>query len=276
MKNKILVLGKGFLGKAFEKKGFEVWGKDKFEFKQNGEPLYLNKFKQYDAGMYEFMKHDVIINCVGKSNTRWCENPENWKETLFVNGEIPKILSEFCRREGKKFVHISTGCFYDKNDTLKREDDNLAIATHCNYTLTKLVGEKFCNLEKDLITRPRLYFGDFEDRNNLLCKIQKFPNFLVEQNSYTSVHVIVDAVSALLEAEQTGIFNVGCDGFASIEEMASWIGLPSREKITEKELHEKEGLYLVNNTMDITKLQKFYQPPKLKDEIIRCWSELKK
>lgn len=270
MKNKTLVLGRGFLGKAFEKKGFEVWGKDKFFFD--------NELGEYETNQQlhrlKVWEYNVIINCIGKSNTRWCEKPENWEEALFVNGSIPRCLSKYCGQKNKKFVHISTGCLYDRNDVPQKETD--FTATHCNYTLTKLVGEKGCSLEDDLIIRPRLYFGDFEDRNNLLCKLPRFERFLIEQNSYTSVHVIVDAVSALLEAEQTGIFNVACEGFASIEEMTGWIGLPSREKITEKELHEKEGLYLVNNTMDITKLQKFYQPPKLKDEIIRCWMKLKK
>ena len=271
-KHKILVLGKGFLGQAFEKKGYEVGGKDKFSLD--------NELGEYETNQQlhrlRVWEYDVIINCIGKSNTRWCEQPENWEETFNANAEIPRILSNYFGMTGKKFVHISTGCFYDKNDAPKREDDNLAIATHCNYTLSKLVGEHFCNPEKDLIVRPRLYCGDFGDKNNLLCKLSKFERHLTEQNSYTSVHVIVDAVSALLDAEQSGIFNVACDRSASVKDLAEWCGLPSRETISAEELRQQQGIYLVNNIMDISKLQKFYQPPKLKDEIIRCWSGLKK
>ena len=264
-KNKILVLGKGFLGKAFEKKGFEVWGKDKFKFTRWEFPEF-SKMKDYE----------IIINCIGKSNTRWCEEPENFRETLFVNGKFPKELSNFCNATGKKVVHLSTGCLYDDNKNPQKEDSRINIATHCNYTLTKLVGENFCNPEKDLIIRPRLYFGDFVDKNNLLCKIPKFERYLIEPNSYTSVQVIVDAVDTLLDAEQSGIFNVACEGYASVKDLAEWCGLPPKEKISAEELREQQGIYLVNNIMDITKLREFYHPPKLKDEIMRCWGELKK
>lgn len=260
-KDKVLVLGKGFLGQAFEKKGFEVWGKDKFEV-------------GYDrwAGLADLGNYDVIINCMGKSDTRWCEKDENWEEVFLANGETPKRLSRFLGAMKKKFVHISTGCLYDRNDILQKEED--FIIPHCDYTVSKRVGEKNCNLEKDLILRPRLYFGDFENRNNLLGKLPRFDVFSTELNSYTSVHTIVDAVEALLDANQSGIFNVACEGNSSAMEIGKWIGLEEKPPITGKELREREGLYLVDNIVDISKLKEFYQPPKLKDEILRCWRAL--
>ncbi|MGD9275755.1 MAG: sugar nucleotide-binding protein [Candidatus Pacearchaeota archaeon] len=257
-----IVLGRGFLGKKFEMKGFEVFGKNEF---------YMD-FSNTENSLKQLSKYDVIINCMGKSNTRYCENRENFEEVLYSNGFIPKILSKFCQEKGKKFVHISTGCLYDKKGVAQRETD--FIAAHCNYTLTKWVGEQGCNPNRDLILRPRLYFSDFNDDDNLLCKLSKFKQFVEEQNSFSSLDVIVDSTKKLLEKNQAGIFNVACEENLSVIAMARLIGLDGKE-ITEEELHKSEGLYLINNIMDLSKLKKFYSPPKLKDEVLRCYKNLK-
>jgi dTDP-4-dehydrorhamnose reductase len=259
---KIIVLGKGFLGQKFEMRGYEVWDKRQFLLTSDQMVCLAN-----------LSKYDVIVNCIGKSNTRWCEDRENFPTALWVNGIIPGIFSDYCAMYNKKFVHISTGCLYD--DGAFPQTENSLLAAHCNYTVTKWVGEQGCN-KKDLILRPRLLFGDFkpEGRNNLLCKLPQFTRFLINQNSYTSVDTIVDAFEALVKNEQSGIFNVACDGYASPYEIAEWIGLKG-EKMRAAELWESEGLHLVNNTMNLSKLREFYQPPDLKDEILRCWEALK-
>jgi len=261
---KIIVLGKGFLGKKFEMRGYEVWDKERFRITSLWHSEYI---------LSVLNEYDVIVNCIGKSNTRWCEKKENFAEAIWSNGLVPEILSEYCVENCKKFVHISTGCLYD-DGVFPQSEDSL-LAAHCNYTVTKWVGEKRCH-EQDLILRPRLLFGDFKPkgRNNLLCKLPQFNRFLINQNSYTSVDVIVDAFEALMKNEQSGIFNVACDGYASPFEISEWIGL-RRRRINAEELWKLEGLHLVNNIMDISKLQKFYQPPTLHHEIMRCWEATK-
>jgi len=259
---KIIVLGKGFLGKKFEQKGFEVWGRDKFDIPYktliHGQTAHLLR------------GYDVIINCMAKSNTRWCEKPENFQDALWSNGEVPHLLSKFCADWGKKFVHISTGCLYDSGSYPYTETDFMT--THCNYTVTKWVGEKGLN-EKDLVLRPRLLFGDFEDKGNLLCKLPKFTHYLEAFNSYISVSVLVEAITALLNYKQSGIFNVACDGISTVINLARTVGLDGIG-ITEEELHQRENLYLVNNIMNLDKLKQFYQPPSLLTEIKRCWRVL--
>ncbi len=258
---KIIVLGRGFLGKKFEQKGFEVWGKDKFELIEGHETLGASS---------NLTDYDVIINCIAKSNTRWCENDHNFGGALWSNGEVPRILSEFCLANGKRFVHISTGCLYDSGSYPYTEGDFMT--THCNYTVTKWVGEKGLN-DGDLVLRPRLLFGDFEDKGNLLCKLPKFTRYLNAFNSYISVSVLVDAIITLLEHKQSGIFNVACDGISTVMNLAKTVGLKGIG-ITEDELHQQEHLYLVNNIMNIDKLKQFYQPPDLITEIKRCWEAL--
>jgi len=249
-----VVLGNGFLGKKFGKRGFDVLDRDQF---------YLTRGK--NECMKELEPYDVIINAMGKSNTRWCEERENFNATMFSNAYIPKILSNYCDAEGKKLVHVSTGCLYDRNDVPQKETD--FTAAHCNYTVSKWVGEQQCNPDKDLILRPRLYFSDFEDPNNLLCKIPRFKRQLTEQNSLTSLDTIVDATQSLLNADQSGIFNVACDGVASPLEIGRWMGAYA-SPVTAEELHKSEGLYLVNNIMDLSKLKQFFHPRKLKDAVM--------
>ena len=261
-KNKVLVLGKGFLGKKFEQRGFKVWGKERFTLFP-GADVNLRARDFYDV--------DVIINCMGKSNTRWCEQRENFRATMFSNATIPGMLSDFCKKTGRRFVQISTGCVYDNNKEPQTEAEYLA--AHCNYVVTKWAGEQNCSPD-DLILRPRLYFSDTEDRNNLLCKLPRFKSFLTEANSFTSLDTIVDSTQALLDAGATGTFNVACDGYATVQELASWIGL-SGPGITEAQLHQSQGLYLVNNIMSLDKLKQYYQPPQLRAEVERCQRTLK-
>ena len=259
MLEKVVVLGKGFLGKKFEQRGFEVWGKD-----------VLNVEGLTDLSVLD--PYNIIINCIGKSNTRWCENRDNFAGALWSNGLVPGILSKYCAAEGKRFVHVSTGCLYD--DGLVAQDESSLLAAHCNYTVTKWVGEQRCR-DNDLILRPRLFFGDTVDRNNLLCKLPKFKKFITVCNSYTSTDVIVNATIALILNKCTGVFNVACDGFATVSRLATLIGVITNSHrnvcITPRELCAAEHLHLVNNCMNIHKLKEFYQPPLLKDEIMRCW-----
>jgi len=252
---KTVVLGGGFLGTAFKKAGMKVWDSKQF---------YVTE-ENIDDIIHELDDFKVIINCMGKSNTRWCE--ENAKDAVWSNAVLPTALSEYCSDNDKYLVHISTGCLYDRNDRPQRESD--FIAAHCQYTMSKWLGESMLDLDHDLVIRPRLFFGDFEDRNNLLCKLPNFDRFVNELNSYTSVHTIVNATRELIKADQRGIFNVACDGWMTVHQVAELMGIEG-DVMSEEELHHEQGLYLVNNTMDISKLKQFYKPPKLEDEIKRC------
>ena len=257
---KIVVLGKGFLGQAFAKEGYEVLGREDVSIESRETDLLWKK---------RLEGYNVIINCMGKSDTRWCEL--NFDEAFWSNAIVPKILSGYCAGNGIKFVHISTGCLYDDMMMSQMETDFLA--KHCCYTVTKFVGEKGCRVDRDLIIRPRLFFGDFPHKNNLICKLKRFNSFVGEWNSFTSVHVIVKAVWELLLSRASGVYNVCCDGEATVADLADWMGLYGT-RMTGKELRERESLFLVNNTMCIEKLKSIYQPPALREEFMRCVRDL--
>lgn len=270
-KSRVLVLGRGFLGKEYEKHGYTVWGRDKFDFKNlQRESYHYNQASQILSDVKN--SFDVIINCIGCADTRFCEDGKNWGEVFHINSSLPKILSSICLGLGKKFVHISTGCVYDKNNTPQKEDGFLS--SHCKYVVSKLCAEFHCDLTRDLVLRPRLYFSGDKDKNNLLCKLPNFTSHLNEINSYTSTRTIVESTTALLSRNQSGIFNVANIGYATIEQIADWIGLDVKSVITGEGLQASQGLALVNNILDVSKLEKFYTPRDIKSEILDCWSQL--
>ena len=44
--------------------------------------------------------------------------------------------------------------------------------------------------------------------------------------------------------------------------------------ISAEQLRTEQGIYLVNNIMDLSKLKQFYQPPRITDEWIRCYHNI--
>jgi len=268
MTTKILVLGSGYLGKEFERHGIETWNKD--QFKVNYPECTFSGY-----GLDELKRYNVVVNCIGKSNTRWCEDRDNFKEALFVNGKLPRVLSSFCNKNNIKFVHISTGCLYD--DTTISNTEDSPISAHCNYTVSKWVGEYTCNANTDLIIRPRLLFSDVMDKNNLLCKLCKFQSYTGDKlDSFTSTSTVVGAVKELINAQQCGIFNVSQLGSATIARIANWCDLPIKYVNTAEELRKREGVYLVNNVMSISKLIPFYKPLDIEAAIRVSYAELQK
>lgn len=266
-KDRVIVLGRGFLGKQFERNGFRVLGRRDFVFDKDVAGFTPNSF----TALNNIDSYDVIINTIGKANTRWCQEECNWEEVLSVNGFLPSHLSKFCRENGKKFVHISSGCVYDKNNRPQTEDDS--ITSHVRYVVSKIVGEYGCDTSRDLILRPRLFFGDSYDANNLLCKLKKFSRHLTEINSFTSVQTIVEATESLLKNKQCGVYNVSNKGFTSIQQICNFLGLRGIP-ISGEDLRDLEGLHLVNSIMDTSKLESFYNPPEIFEEVGRCWDEL--
>ena len=254
-----VVLGRGFLGAEFERHGYKVFGRDEFDHPC----LY---YENALAG------YDTIINCIGNADTRACEDPANWEDVYHVNANLPRRLSDYCRRYGKKLVHISTGCVYDQNNAPQSEKS--FTSSHCRYVVSKLAAEYSCR-PKDLILRPRLYFSDIANKNNLLSKLPNFSGHLTEINSFTSTATIVEATTALLNANQSGIFNVAQRGYGTVQQIASHLGLDAKPPMTGEQLQHSQGLALVNNILDISKLEEFYKPRELFAEFDRCWEWLK-
>jgi len=254
-----IVLGKGYLGREFERQGFEVWGKDCLAVGGHFNPGMLEGLREYDC----------VVNCIAKTNTKWCEQKENFESAVMINGVLPKMLSDFCNRNAIKFVQISSGCLYDSDCCTEKDK----VVAHCQYTLTKWMGEIGCS-DNDLILRPRLYYSDVPDKNNLLCKLPKFKEYTNDRlNSFTDTRDIPKAVKALVRCKAEGIYNIASTGERSIYQLAQSLGL-SCKSITSENLRKEEGIHLVNSTMRCHKLRKIYEPSKLEISTKHCWNEL--
>lgn len=253
--NRVVVLGHGFLGGEFHRAGFDVM--DRIQFNWPGSMDCLDSY-------------DVVINCIGNADTRQCERPELWDDVYDVNAVLVGRLSAYCHLKGKRFVHVSTGCVYDSNNAPQKEIG--FTSSHCRYVVSKLAGEYSCR-PGDLILRPRLYFGTAKDKNNLFSKLPFFERHLNEINSYTSTRTIVEAVVSLLEHEQSGVFNVAQKGYATMEQLCGFLRLPKKPLVAGDELQRDQGVALVNNILDTSKLERFYQPRDLYEEIASCWDE---
>lgn len=272
-KDKIIVLGTGMLGSAFKRKGYTVWGRDKFD--------WIVDFGDEEWNTLNDLMHELgittIINTIGVSDTRYCEDVNNWGHVKHVNGHLPEFLSGFCFATSRKFVHISTGCLYDTRNIPQAETSFKS--AHCNYVVSKWMGELACDESSDIIVRPRLIFDSHPPadgkRNNLLCKMQEFTEFLAEYNTVTSCDTIIEAVQSLVDGKATGVFNVGQTGHYTIADMARALGLPVERELCQEELHNSQGLYLVNNLMLLSKLNKYYKPRNTLIELRRCWELLK-
>lgn len=219
---------------------------------------------------------DGVVNCIGISDTRFCEDPKNWDEISFVNGTLPKHLSTFCKYYKTKFIHISTGCLYDQPHRPCTEDEPLA--AHCNYVVSKWQGELGCDKTSDIIIRPRLLFGERHPpegkRNNLICKLQKFDKFVDAFDSITWIGDIVRACDALVRRDCSGAYNVACKEVKTMHQIATeHLGLEGI-KITPEELRRSQKLHLVNNVMDISKIESIIPMTNLDEALEHCCTKL--
>jgi dTDP-4-dehydrorhamnose reductase len=79
----------------------------------------------------------VIINCIGV--TKHSKSIENQSLSIFINSILPIRLSEICRKQDIKFIHISTDCVFSGskgNYTDYDQADSLEF-----YGRTKALGE---------------------------------------------------------------------------------------------------------------------------------------
>ena len=87
---------------------------------------------------------------------------------------------------------------------------------------------------------------------------------------------VVEAVTALLENNQVGVFNVANDGAYTIKQLSEAIGYKwnKEQVVTQAELHKSQGLYLVNNVLDLSKLKQFYTSRDAIEEFKWCKEHL--
>jgi dTDP-4-dehydrorhamnose reductase len=132
MKDRILVLGKGFIGNRLAKE----LGASVFEGRIENFHEAERKIKGYSP--------QIIINAIGYigRNVDDCELDKD--KALMANSFVPVILGEVALRNNIRLIHISTGCFfhYDYKKDKPIDDEENPDFFELFYSRSKIYSEQ--------------------------------------------------------------------------------------------------------------------------------------
>ncbi len=203
MKNKILILGNGYIAHRLQKH----WGA----------PIYDKKILNYQDAVLVFNKYKprVLVNCighVGKRNVDDCELDVD--KCLLANTMVPIWLGELAFRNPVKLVHISSGCVYhyDYSGQSPITEEEAPDYYNLFYSRTKIYAEGVLNALSQrsniLIVRIRVPLDTTPHPRNLLTKLIQYKTIIDIPNSITYIPDFIRALGHLLKINAKGIFNV--------------------------------------------------------------------
>jgi 3,5-epimerase/4-reductase len=199
---KYLILGNGYIGNYLARKIPES-------------EIYKWKISHITDVYKLLLRHKdrMLINCVGKTgkpNIDWCEL--NKEETFRSNVELPIMIAEACKKMGRKWVHIGSGCIYTGYEKEWTEED-APIFYGSFYSKTKAWSQEMLKRYPEvLVLRIRMPIDeDLHPR----CYISKIVRYAKEgkdvfdlQNSMTALHDLADVLQHLTCYGYTGEYNV--------------------------------------------------------------------
>lgn len=156
----------------------------------------------------ENYRFDTIINCAAMTNVDKCES--DISDAYFINGLSIKYITDYCRKNNKYLIHISTDYVFNGNKGNYSEYD---IPYPVNYYgLSKLVGDNYASsYENSLIIRTSGVYGLKNNfplyvikslRNNQ--KVNAFDNYYSPINA----KVLARSILELLDKQSIGIMNI--------------------------------------------------------------------
>ncbi|MDO8580968.1 MAG: sugar nucleotide-binding protein [Candidatus Omnitrophota bacterium] len=203
MKNKILIVGKGYIGTHLAQT---------LQCPVSGQRI--SSFKDIQR-LLDRYRPNTIINCIGHTGKRNVDDCElELDQTLSANTFVPILLAEAAWRKNIKFVHISSGCIYHYHYGKQEPIDEDRIPDYYDlyYSRTKIYAEnvltqmaKRCNI---LIARVRVPLDDAPHPKNLLTKLIRYQKIIDVPNSVTYLPEFVNAMKHLLRLNAEGIYNI--------------------------------------------------------------------
>jgi len=217
----VLVLGDGLLGSEIIKQtNWNYLSRSKDGFDINNIDNYLTP------------EIDIIINCIGFTDTYSDDKESNWN----VNCVYVDKLIDYCNDNKIKLVHISSDYVYSNSRAVASEED---VPVHCDtwYGYTKLLSDGLVQLRCN---------------NYLVIRCSHKPRPFVYDGAWIDyignfdyVDVIADLIIKSVNQDLCGVYNLGTD-IKSMYEMAS---------ITSNPLKTITPKHIPNNlSMDISKL----------------------
>jgi dTDP-4-dehydrorhamnose reductase len=269
MKNKILILGKGFIGQRLQEAlGCSISGR------------MLYSFKDAQREVQKYNPH-ILINCIGytgKNNVDGCESDKDL--TLFANTFMPLILAEVALRNNIKFVHISSGCIYEfdyKRDKPIREEQ-VPLFFGLFYSRSKIYSERaletLSRKYNVLIPRKRIPLDTRPHPRNILTKIIKFKKVIDVPNSVTYLPDFIKALKHLLKIDARGIYNIVLKGALRYPQLLDVYKKYRPDFRYEVIDYKRLNLVRTNLILSTEKLEKTgFKVRKIKEVIKECMSE---
>ena len=183
----IVVLGDGLLGTEIVKQ--TKWSylsrkKDNIDF--TSPDTYYDFLLQYD----------IVLNCIACTDTYSLDRDKHWN----VNYKYVVELARFCKKSGKKLIHISTDYVYANNKRTPSEEDAPVHAENW-YSYTKLLGDAAVQLES---------------KNNLVLRCTHKPTpFPYDEawgdhyGNFDYVDIIAKLIIKSIYNKAIGIYNIG-------------------------------------------------------------------
>lgn len=203
MKNKILILGNGYIAGRLRKE----WDC----------PIYDKKILNYQDAVNAFKKYKprVLVNCIGHIGERNVDDCElDADKCLLANTMVPVWLSEVAFRNPVKLLHISSGCIYHYDYSTHKLITENDVPDYYNlfYSRTKIYAEGVLNSLSQrsdvLIVRIRVPLDIYPHPRNLLTKLIKYKTIIDVPNSITYIPDFIRALEHLLKINAQGVFHV--------------------------------------------------------------------
>ena len=219
MSERILILGHGYMGRAFVEECSER--NLCFDVATREENRYDDAECLYDM-LAAPAKPSLVINTAA-----WCPVPSvdlckhDPGRAIEANALLPLRLAKACELFGIPLCHLSTGCQFDEQK--EYEETNLPTRGwngYCGtYVGSKQLGEKLlADFEQVYILRLRLPFDEFDHTRNYLSKLASFKTVFRHTNSLTHRGDFVKAALDLWKLRAPfGTYNVVNPGFITAQ-----------------------------------------------------------
>ena len=222
MKNNVLVLGDGLLGRELiNQTNWDYVSRSKDGFDVN----HLDEFI--------LSNYDIVINCIAHTDTYTEDREDHWN----VNCKFVDKLIDYCNEHFIKLIHISTDYVYSNSIPFASEND---VPVHCNnwYGYTKLLSDGLIQLRSE---------------DYLLIRCSHKPSPFVYDNAwidYVGNFDYVDTIATLIidciNKDLSGVYNVGTD-------VKTMFDLANETNVVESSFTPS---HVPNNlSMDLTKLK---------------------
>jgi len=212
---KYLILGAGYIGQYL------------FESLKGNAVLFPSQVDSFDILEHLLLKEypsHTLINCAGvtgKPNIDWCE--EHKDITFGSNVGLPVMIAETCKKLGKYWVHIGSGCIYDGYDKNFTEEDEPNFDGSF-YSKTKMWSQEILSgYDEPLILRIRMPIDEKMSERCYISKIIKYARegkpLFSTANSMTVLKDLSAVITILTAMGETGTFNVVNDGSLTAEQI---------------------------------------------------------